>query len=520
MNELWKYVILVLVAGCLSLFLSVYTHIKAKESPGARYFVIMTFLSSIFAFSYALELTAPTFQSSLFWLKIEYIPMPFIPAFILLMCIDYVGYKGKWWFKLILFIIPLITIFMVATNERHHLYHKRITLREDIPFPILKIESGPFFYLHAIYLFLCIMVGVMLLILHMKKVVPGFRKPIIMMILGLTIPIAANYFYINGLSPYGIDLGPISMSVGFVFCGISLINFQIFNVIPIARDSVFEQMKDGVIVLNPYHVVVDLNKAMEQIFTGFSAQSVGKSINELLKKNKTLISIFAKEKDSDVQITNADQIYHYHIQFSPVIKNSIAVGKIVTFTNITERVDLQNKLTHLASMDGLTRVYNRSFFFYHVGESISTMKRGDEYCILMFDIDHFKHINDTYGHEAGDTVLTEIVKVVKSSLRSSDIIGRYGGEEFILFLPHINLEDACKLADQVRINIARTSIKFDNANISVTSSFGLTHSNVQEYTDHTLKQLTKEADQALYHAKNAGRNNVQLFRLVEEMLLK
>lgn len=520
MNELWKYIILVLVAGFLSLFLSIYTHIKAKESPGARYFVIMTFLSSIFAFSYALELTAPTFKSSLFWLKIEYIPMPFIPAFILLMCIDYVGYKGKYWFKLILLIIPLITIFMVATNERHHLYHKSITLREDIPFPILQIESGPFFYLHAIYLFLCIMFGVILLLLHMKKVVPGFRKPIIMMILGLTIPIAANYFYINGLSPYGIDLGPISMSIGFVFCGASLIHFQIFNVIPIARDSVFEQIKDGVIVLNPYQVVVDFNKAMEQIFTGFSAQSVGKSIDDLLKENQTLISIFTKEQDSDVQITNAGQINHYHIQFSPIIKNSNTVGKIVTFTNITERVDLQNRLTHLASMDGLTNVYNRTFFFSHASETISSMNKKDEFCILMFDIDHFKHINDSYGHEAGDTVLIEIVKVVKSSLRSTDVIGRYGGEEFILFLPHTNLEDARKLANHVRLNIAESNIQIENEFITVTSSFGLAHSNVHENTKYILKKLTKEADQALYYAKNAGRNNVQLYSFAEEMLLK
>jgi diguanylate cyclase (GGDEF)-like protein len=130
----------------------------------------------------------------------------------------------------------------------------------------------------------------------------------------------------------------------------------------------------------------------------------------------------------------------------------------------------------------------------------------------MFDIDHFKHVNDTYGHEAGDLVLVQIAGLVKNSLRKRDIIGRYGGEEFMIYLPDTPAHDAHLLIEAIRLDIAGSPIIVDDNRISITSSFGLSHTNVSaDNLDNPSKILLKHADLALYDAKRNGRNNVQRY---------
>ncbi|OMH40138.1 hypothetical protein BLW93_06690 [Desulfurobacterium indicum] len=123
----------------------------------------------------------------------------------------------------------------------------------------------------------------------------------------------------------------------------------------------------------------------------------------------------------------------------------------------------------------------------------------------MIDIDYFKRINDTYGHEVGDLVLKFIVDKIRSLIRSSDILVRYGGEEFIIYLPHTTLKDALKLAERIRKGIEDMIIDTeDGKKIRVTISLGVAERDLGE----TLEQVIKKADEALYRAKKHGRNRV------------
>ena len=133
----------------------------------------------------------------------------------------------------------------------------------------------------------------------------------------------------------------------------------------------------------------------------------------------------------------------------------------------------------------------------------------------MFDIDHFKSINDTFGHEAGDLVLARVAGVVKNCLRSHDIVGRYGGEEFILCMPDASLLAAEEMADFIRRNISQAVVRYSEKEITVTSSFGISSVLIRgEAVPATLQTLIREADQALYAAKRKGRNCVELFEKV------
>jgi two-component system, cell cycle response regulator len=159
----------------------------------------------------------------------------------------------------------------------------------------------------------------------------------------------------------------------------------------------------------------------------------------------------------------------------------------------------------LAMHDGLTDIYNKRYFVDSLRSEISRAARHDRpLTLILFDIDHFKRINDDYGHLAGDAILKEIASRVSAQLRPSDLFARYGGEEFVIMLPDTPIDGAHAVAEKIRRSIEAREFVFEGADIAVTSSFG-----VAEHT-HGLDQvaLVKLADERLYRAKRRGRNQV------------
>ncbi|MDI7741348.1 histidine kinase N-terminal 7TM domain-containing protein [Lysinibacillus fusiformis] len=516
-EELYFYRLIIILAGVLSLILSVFSYFKLKNAPGARPYIIVTLLSAVFTFSYAFELAGTTLKEIKFWLGMEYMVMPYIPVFILLMCFEYVGIKLRQRYVFILFGPPLITVFMHHTNELHHLYYVSVGLLADAPFPIADLEYGPFFYVHSLYLFLCLAISIIILLMQVKKSVFRFRIQLLTMIAGLFVPIFANFFYLNELSPYGIDLGPVTMSLSFILHGIALFSFKMFNVRPIARERVFDNMLEGVIVLDDNGAIVDFNKSILRVIPSLS-NSIGKGIHKALGKHENLAELISRREECEYEHVDEAGSSHYQVRFSRVENTKgVLLSNIITFVNITERVELQRQLTQFANYDGLTKVCNRRYF---MDQSAALLKSGTrkecKAALIMFDIDHFKVINDTYGHEAGDIVLSEIAHLAKVSLEKQGIIGRYGGEEFIILLPSKEMEDAKKLADKIRLSISNFSASVGGKDLRVTASFGISViQNPPSNHVEAINNAIREADQALYAAKNSGRNNVQTYAEVQ-----
>lgn len=167
------------------------------------------------------------------------------------------------------------------------------------------------------------------------------------------------------------------------------------------------------------------------------------------------------------------------------------------------RIVQQNvELAHLSVTDALTGAINRLGLTERLNEMISrSMRFAHPLAVLMMDLDHFKDVNDQYGHPVGDGVLKSFVEVVRENIRASDIIGRWGGEEFLIVSPHLGLDSATKLAEKLRHAVEQAS--FD-AGIRITTSIG-----VAEYVSgERVGELIERADRALYLAKNGGRNRV------------
>jgi len=160
-----------------------------------------------------------------------------------------------------------------------------------------------------------------------------------------------------------------------------------------------------------------------------------------------------------------------------------------------------------ADRDGLTRLFNRRSFDERLVYEIKRRSRyHHDLSLLMVDLDHFKSVNDTYGHKAGDLVLRKVGEILSTVFRTTDLAARYGGEEFVVLLPHTCEEAAWKLAERVRAAIEDCAFCFDGQNFSITASIGV--ASVEGGALNTDDDLVLKADKALYQAKNNGRNMV------------
>lgn len=170
----------------------------------------------------------------------------------------------------------------------------------------------------------------------------------------------------------------------------------------------------------------------------------------------------------------------------------------------------QDQLKNLAFRDGLTGLYNHASLIELFEKELAKGERTkNSLSFIMLDIDFFKRVNDTYGHLAGDMVLRQVAEILTRSTRSSDIVGRYGGEEFAAVLPEADGEEACRISERIRQTVEKNSFDIGTEKINITLSIGI-HS--IDYADPiSCGDVIKKTDDALYKAKQNGRNRMELF---------
>jgi diguanylate cyclase (GGDEF)-like protein len=218
-----------------------------------------------------------------------------------------------------------------------------------------------------------------------------------------------------------------------------------------------------------------------------------------------ILPVFIHEEDAMSAMSNLHLGYNWIVTSVGIglIIASILYSNMVLFPQI---MHLEDELKEHASTDSLTKAYNRLKFDEIIESEINRSKRYDQMLSLIaFDIDHFKTVNDNYGHLFGDYVLKTIVNLTKDNIRGVDYLARWGGEEFMIILPETGLERAEALAQRIKEEIE--NYKFKKI-VKVTVSFGV----AQFKKDDSEDTLIKRADDALYKAKNKGRNRVEIGR--------
>ncbi|MDD5436717.1 MAG: diguanylate cyclase [Candidatus Omnitrophica bacterium] len=191
--------------------------------------------------------------------------------------------------------------------------------------------------------------------------------------------------------------------------------------------------------------------------------------------------------------------------FYPILAIGLSYSLTSLYAQILQSIE-RARLFRQATRDGLTNLYNIRHFnlLFEAEFRNASVYKSKRLAIIMADIDNFKHINDTYGHQAGDTILREFAKIIQSKCRQTDVVARYGGEEFVVMLSGAGQKDALDIAEKIREGVQNKKFRFKNDNLGTTISMGV----VEFSKEHDKEELVEKADKALYKAKEEGKNRV------------
>jgi len=269
-------------------------------------------------------------------------------------------------------------------------------------------------------------------------------------------------------------------------------NFTVFsadNGLPVLEMS--RKLKPDVILLDIMMPGID----------GFEVCKLLKSDYDV--KDIPIIMVTAKTEGYDIKKALEYGAFDY-------IKKPIDEIEVIARVQSALRLKkYQHHLRQLSMKDGLTGLYNHSFLIELFDRELIKQRRdAGNIAFVMVDIDHFKEVNDTYGHVSGNMVLKELANILESSVREGDIVGRYGGEEFSIVLPGINKHNASLICDRIRATIEVSKFNIGSESIKITVSMGVFLKDIKD--NITRNEMIQKADEVLYLAKNNGRNRIEM----------
>ena len=475
------------------------------QVAGAQAFLFGNLAAFFYALGSLLEIHATTPENLLTSLTLEYIGISTLGPLLLLTALtstrgDRALPPGQ---GFLLFIIPAITVLAVATNSLHHLFYTSLEVQRNGPFTIPVMGRGPFYMISVVYLNVTLLWGVLVLLMAALRAQGAQRRPFGVLFLASLLPWTGMALYLSGLSPWGLDVAPFGLALSGSIFAVGLFRFRLFDLTPLVTDQVFENMREAVLVVDLKDRLVGFNPALNVILPQVDSREVGTPL--------TSLSITDLRTGKDLTLEVKEKRRTYQIDRSALKdRKGRLQGEIFILTDITVREELSQKLARMARLDELTELPNRRAFMERLQSEADRLHRyGTAFSLGIADIDHFKEVNDTWGHEAGDAALVHVARLWSARLRTSDFLARYGGEEFIFLLAETQPEEAKLLLERLRQGLEDHPLVWRQQTIPITASFGVATADESASVLEGWEAWFRKADLALYRAKEGGRNRVE-----------
>lgn len=501
---------------------------KRINVSGVRPFIICVLLVAIWNSTYSMELLSYTLKAKVIWFVIRMTFILYIPVFWLMVTLELTDRRNfKNWKNSTLIIMPTISAFLILTSSYNNWFIYNFYIESTCKYKILRFSTGFWFWINAAYNYIIntVNIGLLMRAVFSKQYI--WKKQAITMIVGMLIPIISDIMLVGNLGfNKNLDFTPISFLFSLVVTAFGMFKYRFMDIIPVAQEYAFDDMNELMIVLNQSKKVIDMNKKALKMFDTSITKVLGTPIYEII--NDITKYNFSNPHNSPLQIhlnyklAGKESYYYGSIN---MVKNSECniIGYLILLEDITELTITQQKLEEAnkellklneelydkSIKDGLTEIYNKKHIITLLQENLQkAIEEEIPFTIAIFDIDLFKQLNDNYGHLFGDSVLKKIAKLIKIELGNKGIVGRFGGEEFLAFMPKVELEAGGKLCDKIRLKIEGYKFTYDN--LTVTISGGM--SKLRPNDD--INSLIKRADDCLYKAKANGRNKIELEKML------
>lgn len=501
--------VFVLVCGIMTGAISVYAW-QRRSTNGARCFAAFMFSMAVYILGYSMELASSDVDAMLFWSKIQYIGILAFPTIYLTFTLQYTG--GEKWLTRknvsLLFVFPAVLLVVKFFDDDLRLIYASAEVDTSGIIPLLSFERGPLYILNAIYNLVIMSVGNYLLWQKRRFASALFRRQTAIM-LAAAIPIYLIYVaYLIGVPPIPglrhLDPNPFAFMLWGIAIGLSIFRYRLFDLAPIARDALIERLNDGVIVLDAQSRVVDANPQAQKIF-GWSQVPVGQFAEELMPGWFDQFPLYAVEVPAKIETPLAKDgatIYYETTISTLQDKGRQKIGYLVVVHDISERKEVERRLQELSLVDELTGLTNRRGFTVLADQLINMADRMQLNAVLIYiDLDRLKWINDNLGHRVGDQALIDTASILNNTFRSSDIVARFGGDEFvILAIESVENSREIMLARlQERLKAHAPARRKYHLSLSI----GL--AGYEWKKPRPIESLLEEADRAMYEEKQAQR---------------
>ncbi|BBD63652.1 diguanylate cyclase with PAS/PAC sensor (plasmid) [Nostoc sp. HK-01] len=524
------YFVILSVTAIISATVAFAAWQRQSICSASKAFIAMMLAIAGYATVAAMEAAAIMLPDKIFWSKLEYVGSGSVITFFLIFVMHFTN-KNRWLTArkiALLWVIPIFNVVLVATNERHGLvWSGFVPDPNGTNYVIYQHNLGFFWVMGCVYVYT--LTGVVMLV--KKVLLPSvlYRWQSSMALAGAVLPLLGATLYMFSLTPAGLNLTPMSFMLTGLFHFVSLFRFRMFDLVPIARETLLERMSDGLMVLDAKNRIIDLNPAAKRLI-GVQKQHIGQPVAQVLTSWPEIVRLYHPHENAKTEILiNSETLIYIELLITPLHnQRKQLTGRLLVLRDITQRYQaesqlrqvnqrlqkqvqeietLQAQLREQAIRDALTGLFNRRYFDeIFPKQLVQATQDSVSVALIMMDIDYFKSINDTFGHQAGDLVLQAFAQMLHDYVDSQEIVCRYGGEEFVIALPGVELEKAFERAEQIRLAIQATRRKFAGKEIYTTVSGG-----VGVFPDHgkTRDELLQAVDMALYAAKLDGRNCIK-----------
>jgi diguanylate cyclase (GGDEF)-like protein/PAS domain S-box-containing protein len=523
----FAFLVVVVISGITAIFAW-----WKRQAPGGILLVLMMLAVTEWNLADLMEASSIQLVEKILWSKWAYLGVYATPGLFLLFSLAYTGRK-QWLTRrniILLFFIPVVTIALAVTNEWHHLIWTGFT-------PGLAGTNsyiyghGIWFWVATIYVNSILFFGTLVMLLFALRSKEIYLYQTVAIVVAALFPWVGFFIYLSPLNPFpGLDLTAIAFGFTGSILVFIILRWRFLDVIPVARETLVEEMVDGMLVLDAQNRIIDINMAAKRLFGFGDGHLIGQRTDGVLANwpdiTNHLDNYGNQENIITIHLPHSPGIRHVDIRVSSLQhRGGKLTGRLIVVRDVTSRKEaeealqqanqvLQEKLAEIEELqvqlreqsirDPLTGLFNRRVLEETLEKELARALRGNySVCVTMVDVDHFKQLNDAYGHKAGDQVLIALANFLLTTVRQGDMIYRYGGDEFLVVMPGIHLEGIRHRAESLCRGFDALHVKYGEIELHATISIGVA---VYPQQAGNLHEIIQASDAAMYIAKRAGRN--------------